>query len=180
MPGDFVRVLLLTGSRRSEAAGMRWSEIDESQRIWQLPRERTKNGVPHTVPLSSQVWEIIAARPRFADCDFVFSADGRRSIGGFSRLKHALDARMGPTTPWVLHDLRRVLASGMQKLGIRVEVVEQVLNHRSGTFGGIVGVYQRFDYLDEKRDALQRWANHVEQLVTGKPATVVSLRSKRR
>jgi hypothetical protein len=132
------------------------------------------------VPLSSQVWEIIAAQPRFSDCDFVFSADGRRSIGGFSRLKHALDVRMKPATPWVLHDLRRVLASGMQKLGIRVEVVEQVLNHRSGTFGGIVAVYQRFDYLDEKRDALQRWGDHIERLVGGKPAKIVSLRGRRR
>ena len=139
-----------------------------------------KNGIAHTVPLSPQAWAIIASQPRFGGCDFIFTKDGRRPVGGFSRLKQALDQPMKPAAPWVLHDVRRTVASGMQRLGVRVEVIEQVLNHRSGTFRGIVGVYQRHDYLDERRAALQRWADHVEQLITtGKPAKVLPMRGRR-
>ena len=88
---------------------------------------------------------------------------------------------MQPARPWVLHDVRRTAASGMQRLGTPVEVIEQVLNHRSGTFRGIVGVYQRHDYIDERRTALQRWADFVEQLVSGeKRETVVPMRGRRR
>ena len=158
---------------------MCWSEVDTAGLLWNLPRERVKNGISHTVPLSKQAWDIIAAQPRFVGCDFVFTGDGRRPVGGHSRLKRDLDERTKFSQPWTLHDVRRSVASGMQRLGIRVEVIEQILNHRSGTFRGIVGVYQRHDYLNEKRDALQRWANHVEGLVSGKPAEVVPIRARR-
>jgi integrase len=165
--GAVVRLLLLTGCRRSEVVGMRWSEVDAAELLWKLPRERVKNGMAHVVPLSVQAWAIVAAQPRFAGCDFVFTTDGRRSIGGFSRLKRNLDARTKFTRPWTFHDLRRTAASGMQRVGVGVKVIEQVLNHRSGAFRGIVGVYQRHDYLDERRAALQRWADRV---AGGKPA----------
>ena len=178
--GQAVRLLLLTGTRKNEVFGARWSEVDAAEMLWKLPRERTKNAFPHVVPLAPQAWAIIAAQPRFAGCDFIFTSDGRRSIGGFSRLKSNLDHSMQPAAPWVLHDTRRTAASGMQRLGIRVEVIEQVLNHRSGMFRGIVGVYQRHDYFDERRAALQRWADHVEQLVSGKPAKILPLRGRRR
>ena len=174
-------MLLLTGCRRAEVFGARWSEIDAAEMLWRLPRERTKNATPHAVPLAPQAWAIVAAQPRFAGCDFIFTNDGRRPIGGFSRLKYALDQPMQPAVPWVLHDVRRTAASGMQRLGTRVEVIEQVLNHRSGTFRGIVGVYQRHDYIDERRTALQRWADFVEQLASGqKRDTVVPMRGRRR
>jgi integrase len=177
--GAAARLLVLTGARRGEAFGARWSEVDAAELAWKLPRERVKNGVAHTVPLATQAWALLAAQPRFVGCDLVVTGDGRRGIGGHSRLKRNLDARVKLARPWTLHDLRRSVASGMQRLGVRVEVIEQVLNHRSGTFRGIVGVYQRHDYLDERRVALQRWADHVEQLVGGKPAKVVTLRGSR-
>jgi integrase len=177
--GAAARLLVLTGARRGEAFGARWSEVDAAELAWKLPRERVKNGVAHRVPLATQAWALLAAQPRFVGCDLVFTGDGRRGIGGHSRLKRNLDARVKLARPWTLHDLRRSVASGMQRLGVRVEVIEQVLNHRSGTFRGIVGVYQRHDYLDERRVALQRWADHVEQLVGGKPAKVVTLRGSR-
>ena len=179
--GQAVRLLLLTGCRRAEVFNARWGEIDAAEMLWRLPRERTKNATPHAVPLAPQAWAIVAAQPRFAGCDFIFTNDGRRPVGGFSRLKYALDQPMQPARPWVLHDVRRTAASGMQRLGTRVEVIEQVLNHRSGTFRGIVGVYQRHDYIDERRIALQRWADYVEQLVSGKKRdTVVPMRGRRR
>jgi integrase len=177
--GALARVLLLTGARRSEAAGMRWSEIDEAERLWSLPRERVKNATPYAAPLAPQAWAIIAAQPRFAGCDFVFTVDGRRPIGGFSRLKRALDARMKPASSWRLHDLRRSCASGMQRLGVRVEVVEACLNHRSGAYRGVSGVYQRDPMLDAKRVAFETWGDHVEQIVHGKSATTKVIKLRR-
>jgi integrase len=178
--GQGVRLLLLTGCRLSEVIGARWSEIDAAEMLWKLPRERVKNGKAHAVPLASQAWGIIAAQPRFSGCDLIFTNDGRRPVGGFSRLKRALDDSIESAAPWVVHDLRRTFASGLQRLTVRVEVIESCLNHRSGTFRGIVGVYQRHDYLDERRAALQRWADHVAQLVSGeKRAIVVPMRERR-
>ena len=169
--------MLLTGTRRSEAAGMKWSEINEVTRLWSLPRERVKNAVAHTVPLAPQVWAIIASQPRLVGCDFVFTHDGSKPIGGFSRLKANIDRRMTLATPWRLHDARRTCASGMQRLGIRAEVVERCLNHRSGVYRGISGVYQVDPMADAKRDAFERWAAHVEELVKPAPK-VVRLRGR--
>jgi integrase len=92
--------------------------------------------------------------------------------------KTAIDAQMKPTAPWVMHDLRRTAASGMARLGIRLPVIEKCLNHASGSFRGIVGVYQRHDFAAEKREALQRWANHVDAVVRGEPTgKVVQIRT---
>src|SRR5262249_3013371 len=122
------------------------------ERVWTLPPQRVKNGRTFTVPLSSQAFNIVVSTPRFAGCDFVFTAEGRRPVGGFTHVKRKLDRRAKIAKGWRLHDLRRTCASGMQRLGVPVEVIEACLNHRSGTFRGIVGVYQRHDYLDERRD----------------------------
>jgi integrase len=143
--GAFVRVLLLSGCRRGEVAGMRWSELNEIERLWSLPRERVKNGIPFILPLAPQAWAIIAAQPKLVGCDFVFSSDGRRPVGGFSRLKARLDQRMKTATAWTLHDARRSVASAMQRLEIRTEVIERCLNHRSGAYRGIAGVPARPD-----------------------------------
>ena len=157
---------------------MRWSEINEAERLWQLPRERTKNGVPHAVPLAPQAWAVIAAQPRLASCDLVFTHDGVRQIGGFSRAKRSLDLRMKSTKPWTLHDARRTCASGMQRLGIRAEVVESASIIRRGAYRGIAGVYQVDPMLDAKRDAFERWATHVNSCA-GKPTPkVVRLRGR--
>jgi integrase len=169
-----VRLLILTGQRRNEIADLRWSEIDLEERALHLPAARTKNARAHDVPLSAQALAIVAGLPRLVDADLVFTIK-RKPITGFSRMKEKLDAATG-VADWTLHDLRRTVASGLQRLGVRLEVTEAVLNHRSGSTAGIVGVYQRHDYAAEKRDALQRWADHVDALVSGKTAKVVVLR----
>jgi integrase len=169
-----VRLLILTGQRRNEIADLRWSEIDLEERALHLPAARTKNARAHDVPLSAQALAIVAGLPRLVDADFVFTIK-RKPITGFSRMKEKLDAATG-VADWTLHDLRRTVASGLQRLGVRLEVTEAVLNHRSGSTAGIVGVYQRHDYAAEKHDALQRWADHVDALVSGKTAKVVALR----
>jgi integrase len=159
---------------------MRHGEIDEDRQLWTLPPARTKNAREHTIPLSAQVWALIAARPRFAGCPFVFSVNGKGPVNNWDTVKHRISARAGiAANSWRPHDLRRTAASNMQKLGIPVPVIETALNHRSGVFRGIVGVYQTHDYADEVRIALQKWADCVEEIVGGRPAKVVSLRVRR-
>jgi integrase len=160
--GPCIQMLILTGARRSEVGGMRWSEIDPTLTTWTLPKERAKNGVAHVLPLSTAAREILQALPRFDGSDFVFTLNGATPIRGFARFKVRLDAAIDPPlAPWCLHDLRRAVASGMAKLGVALPVIEKVLNHTSGSFRGVVGVYQRHDFAAEKAAALEAWGRHV-------------------
>jgi integrase len=170
------RLLILTGQRRNEIADLRWSEVDLEERALHLPAARTKNARAHDVPLSASALAIIAGLPRQVDADLVFTIK-RKPITGFSRMKERLDEASG-VTGWTLHDLRRTVASGLQRLGVRLEVTEAVLNHRGGSMAGIVGVYQRHDYAAEKADALAKWADHVDAAVGGQKANVVTLRGR--
>ena len=174
-----VKLLLLTGQRLGEVVGMRRSEI--SGDVWVLPPERTKNHRRHEIALSRQALAIINDAPIIAgEEDFVFTSSLTRRLGSISDARATLDVHMKPAQPWVLHDARRTVASGMQRLGIRLPVIERCLNHVGGSFRGIVGTYQRYDFATEVRDALQRWADYVEALVSGKPAgKVVRLRETR-
>jgi integrase len=174
--GSAVKLMLLTGQRCGEVVGMRHSEILGD--IWTLPPVRTKNKQRHEVPLSAQALAIIEAIPAI-NADYVFTASETKRLGNMSRAKAALDAKMKPRTPWVLHDLRRTAASGMAALGVKLPVIEKCLNHKSGSFRGIVGVYQRHSFLPEMRVALQRWADHVDQIIGDEPAKVVPLRGRR-
>jgi integrase len=170
-----VRLLILTGQRRGEIAGLRWVEVDGD--VLMLPAERMKGRVAHIVPLSTQAAAILALMPQLVPqvprpSDCVFGSP----IGHFDRIKRALDARMGDVPKWVIHDIRRSVASGMARIGVSVPAIEKILAHRSGTFRGVAGTYQRHSFLPEMAAALQRWADHIDQLVTGKPAKVVKLR----
>jgi integrase len=172
--GSVLQLLLLTGQRLGEVAGMRWSELDLAARLWRLPKERTKNGRAHTVPLSSQALAIIEAMPRIAGSDFVFTTNGRVPVDGFSRIKRILDARLPADMPaWRLHDIRRSTATGLARIGVDIVVVERLLNHASGAFRGIVGTYQRHGFDDERRIALDRWGRHVEATSRGEAASNV-------
>ena len=151
------RLLMLTGQRREEVAAMRWGEFDADLSTWTIPGARTKNHRTNIVPLSKQAQAVLADQPRFGD-DRVF-----RSLN-FADAKAALDKRSG-VTGWRLHDLRRTLATGLQRLGVRLEVTEAVLGHVGGSRAGIVGVYQRHAWSEEKRAALEAWGSHVEAIV---------------
>jgi integrase len=175
----FIKLLILTGQRLREVSELRWKETDLEKRVWTLPKERAKNGVEHTIPLSDQTIYILTACPRIGESDFVFTLTGRRSIQGHHLIKRRLDALMPPDTPpWVLHDIRRTVASGMAKLGINLPVIEKLLNHVSGSFASIVGVYQRHSFSDEKRAAMTAWSRFVEQLAIGEMGNVVQLRER--
>jgi integrase len=174
-----VKLLILVGQRRDEVAGMRWSELalESPDPTWTLAAERVKNNKAHEIPLSAFVLTILAALPRITGSDFVLTTTGTTPSNGYSKNKRRLDALLpADMRPWRLHDLRRTVASGMARLRVDLPTIEKVLNHASGSFAGIVGVYQRHDYQAEKRRALQRWSDHVEQLVTGTPAKVFTLR----
>jgi integrase len=164
--GSMVKLLILTGQRRDEVARMSWAELDLDGRLWSLPRERVKNNRPHGVPLSRQALAVIGALPRLAGSPHVLTTNGRVAASGFSggvrRLRALVPSDM---PPWRLHDLRRTCASGMARLGINLPVIEKCLNHTSGSFAGIVGVYQRHSFADEKRAAFEAWGRHVAQLV---------------
>jgi integrase len=180
--GTMTQLLILTGQRRNEVAGMRWSEINKT--LWTIPGARTKNGRVHEVPLSSVAQAVLAAVPRIAKSDFVLSSKGTSPISGFSKAKTQLDAGLLKLTreeaaasgkndlseirvhPWRLHDLRRTLASGLARLGEPVHVIEAVLNHRNGAISGVAAVYNRHTYLPEKRRALDAWASHVMEFVS--------------
>jgi integrase len=175
-PGDYntiVRLLLLTGQRREEVAGMRWSELDLDRAQWLLPSERTKNRRPHIVPLSAPALELLQVHPQRVGRELVFG-EGAGGYSGWSRAKERLDARLarlrqgsagdpdGSQAPWTLHDLRRSFAThASEELAVAPHVIEAVLNHVSGYKSGVAGVYNRATYLREKTDAMQRWAEFV-------------------
>ena len=164
--GAIVKLLMLTGQRANEIAGLCWSEIDFHRGIISLPGERTKNGRPHEVPMASTVRSLLESQPRIDGRDLVFGK-GAGPFSGFSRCKEALGSHIaesngGKSLPhWVHHDLRRSVATGMAELGIQPHVIEAVLNHVSGHKGGIAGIYNRAQYSTEKAQALARWDEHV-------------------
>lgn len=159
---QFVPMLLATAQRRGELAEMRWSEIDFREKVWVIPAERSKNGKPHAVPLSAYALKVLSAVPRFTDCDYVFTTTHRSPVSGFSKMLRRL-SEGSKTSNWRLHDLRRTAASGMARAGVAPHVVEKVLNHISGTISGVAAVYNRYGYDSEKRTALERWGQALEQ-----------------
>lgn len=160
--GPIVRLLALTAQRRNEVLGMQWDEIDRQKKLWTIPGTRTKNKRTHTVPLTQAALAEIDALPRMAGSPYLFPARGKpeRAYSGHSKGKRALNAACG-VEDWTLHDLRRTAATGMAQAGTPPHVVEKILNHVSGTFGGVAGVYNRFGYLDEMRSALEAWERHM-------------------
>jgi integrase len=165
--GTIVKLLILTGQRRDEIAGLRWSEIDFDRGIISLPGSRTKNGRPHELPMAATVRSLLEAQER-TERELVFGK-GDGPFSAFSRSKAILDARiarLGPLEPWLLHDLRRSAATGMAEIGIQPHVIEAVLNHVSGHKGGIAGIYNRAQYSAEKAEALARWDEHVGAVVS--------------
>jgi integrase len=157
--GDAVRLLILTGQRRQEIGGLRWAEVDLLQSLIVLPPERTKNGRQHQLPLSPAAKAILARRPRLQPFEFGRIGTGT-GIGGWGAGKATLDQALA-IPAWVLHDIRRTVATGLAKLGVMPHVIEAVLNHVSGHRAGVAGVYNRAKYESEMRQALDRWAAHL-------------------
>lgn len=159
--GPIVRLLILTGQRISEVAGMSHDEIEGG--TWIIPGARTKNGKQHQVDLHLLTLRILDKLPPAND--LLFTTTGRTPPSGFSKAKAKLDANLPALPHWRFHDLRRTCASGMAALGILPNVIERILNHQSGSNAGLVGVYQRHHYRAERRDATLAWGDYVKNLV---------------
>jgi integrase len=157
-----VELLALTGQRREEVAQLTWDEIDLAGRTWTLPASRTKNGKPHIVHLSEAAVAVLVRAPKLGK--FVFSLTGTKPFRSFSGAKRDLDKLSG-VLDWRLHDLRRTCVSGMARLGVPPHVADKVLNHQSGTISGVAAVYQRHEFLAERKGALERWGAHVAMLL---------------
>ncbi len=178
------KFLLITGQRREEVSGLAWIEINIDKAEWVIPAEKAKNGKAHTIDLSPLALEIIEKQPKLGA--LVFASNGDKPLNGWSRAKKRLDAAMARHRPdtgmmqdipaWRNHDLRRTAASGMAALGIAPHIVERVLNHVSGSTGGLVAVYQHHDYRKERKAALIGWGRKVEQIVDMPEDNVVPLR----
>jgi integrase len=183
-----LKLLLLTGQRLNEIAGLRWDELNGGAAL-NIPGARSKNGKPHVVPLAPLAREIIEHVPRREGAPLLFTSTGSTPISGWSKCKERIDAAMtkalrkqnrdATLPPWRLHDLRRTFVTGVCELGIAPHVVEAAVNHISGHRGGVAGVYNRSTLLPERKMALERWATHVHGLVSAGPDNVVAMRKQR-
>jgi integrase len=158
---EIVRLLLLTACRRTEIGSLAWNEIDLGRKLIVLPPARTKNGRGLELPLSTQALAVIDRVPRRNTTPFLFSdVNGYK---GWDQDKLRLDARLG-IAPYRIHDLRRTTATGMAELGVLPHHIEAVLNHQSGSRAGVAGIYNRSKLIEPMREALQKWADHIDRL----------------
>ena len=168
---SLMQILVLTAQRREEVGGMHWSELSADRSIWTIPKERAKNGKAHVVHLAPATQAILAAFKRVGDSDLVFTTTGETPVSGFTRAKDRLDAAIGvergskeepkPLPGWRLHDLRRTAVTWMAENGVAPHVADRLLNHVTGTISGVAAVYQRGEFLAERKLALEAWAAHV-------------------
>jgi integrase len=178
------KFLLLTGQRRSEVAGVAWSEIDVEKAEWVIPADKAKNGKAHAVDLSPLALEILVDQTKIGA--LAFTSNGDKPLNGWSRAKKRLDAaieelrlkaNMSEQVPaWRSHDLRRTAASGMAALSFAPHVIEKTLNHTSGVTGGLTAVYQHHDYRKERKAAMAAWGRKVEQIIGPAEINVVPMK----
>jgi integrase len=177
----FVRVLLLTLQRRDEVAGIRWAELSADMMTWTLPAERAKNGKAHIVHLAEPVRTILAEMKQVRGCPFVFCAASRKPVSAFSAMKRALDNDIGKERTeaglqpiaipgWNMHDFRRAGVTALAGMGFPPHVCDRILNHVTGSVTGVAAVYQRAEFLAERKAALDTWAAHVLRAAEGKVA----------
>ena len=171
--GPIVRLLMVTGQRREEVSGLAWEELDRAERMWTLPGERTKNGEPNYIPLNDlaiSVLDEVAGEEKWPRRGRTFPTSTGGAFSGFAKGKLKIDGLIeqdggDPMPDWRLHDLRRTVATGLQRLGVRFEVTEAILNHVGASRAGVAGIYQRHDWKKEKAEALRDWSAHVEELI---------------
>jgi integrase len=166
-----LRILLMTGCRRAEAGGMRWSEMQDG--LWLVPGQRTKNHRPLVLPLPTHLVTALAGWRRIVGRDLVFG-QGPHGFQGWSQRKRRIDVRLGFTRGWAVHDLRRTVETRMAELGVPKEHVNKVLNHAAGP---VTEAYDQWSYLPEKAAALQLWADRLGEITRAGP-NVVRLKAR--
>jgi integrase len=160
--GNAIELLIWTAQRKSEVGNMEWKELALEKAIWTIPAARSKNRKAHTVHLCDQAVALLSKMEPFGE--YVFTTTGKGPFRGYGKGKTELDKRSG-VTDWRLHDIRRTVVTGMAGLKVPHEVADKVLNHQTGTISGTAAVYQRHEFLDERKEAMNVWADHVQGLV---------------
>ena len=168
--GNILQLLILTGQRRNQIANLRAEYIDYDAKTIIWPAAEMKGDRSHTIPYGDLAAAILETLPKEG---FLLRARGKAesAFSGFSKAKPLFDRQLENLEPWVIHDLRRTFASGLQALGIRIEVTEKLLAHTSGSMAGIVGIYQRHTYKDEMREAVERWETKIASLLNAPGAS---------
>lgn len=168
--GPLLRFALLTGARRSECAYLEWSEIDHEEKVWMLPARKAKNNTAHVIPLSSLAWKIIETQPRVHGSPYVFARADGGIVTTWGATTEALNAACGfermededAPGSWISpHDLRRTASTGLARLRVKPHIRERVLCHSKSALDKS---YDQWDYVDEKREALEAWAERVLKL----------------
>jgi len=174
--GRIIKLLICLGARRQEIGAISWPELDldSPQPSWTLPKERSKNGRAHTLPLMPMALAIIQSVPRMVSRDLLFGTRADYGFSSWPQGKAALDEHLADTVkPWVVHDLRRSVATGMADIGVAPHIIEHILNHQSGHRSGVAGIYNRSNYARETRTALALWEDHLRTLIAGGERVVV-------
>jgi integrase len=171
--GRAIKFSLVTGQRIGEVAGMVRTELDLDRKVWNIPGSRTKNGHPHTVPLTDLALELIREAPEVRS-----STAGLWGVGRVS-VSVTVYYNQFDLSQWTAHDLRRTVLTKMAQLGVAPIVLGHIANHRTTTKAGVtLGVYVQYEYEQEKRAALELWADRLQGIMSG-GADVVSIGSKR-
>jgi integrase len=155
--GPFVRFLLVTAQRRAQVRDMKWAEIDEARGLW---TSRTKENRLHPLPLADLANEILADAHRLGE--YVFSSTGKRGLSNMSYLARKIREAPGTPKDFRLHDLRRTAATRMAEIGVKPWVIDAILDHVAG---GVSGIYNRYSYLDEMRQALSLWSLRLRKIL---------------
>ena len=164
--GPIFQLLLLTGARLREISQASWHEVSIEDRTLDLPSQRTKNSRSHQIQLSDQAMNIIQAIPKVEGQSLLFTTNGKTAVSGFSKVKKRLDIISG-VSDWRYHDLRRSFAThSTERLGISPVIADKILNHATGQVRGVAAIYQHGEYLEDRRAALQKWGNFIQELVT--------------
>ena len=163
--GPIFQLLLLTGARLREISEASWDEISIEDRTLDLPSQRTKNSRSHQIQLSDQAMNIIQAIPKVEGQKLLFTTNGTTAVSGFSKVKKRLDIISG-VSDWRFHDLRRSFAThSTERLGISPVIADKILNHATGQVRGVAAIYQHGEYIEDRRAALQKWDNFIQELV---------------
>jgi integrase len=170
--GALIRILLLTGQRRTTVAAMRWQDISLDG-VWTIPNGARRKGTGRELALPESALAIVRGQTRFVDNLFVFAGRGKRHYNSYSKAKVAFDAKLPDMPQWGLHDLRRTARSLMSRAGVRPDIAERVLGH---AIQGVEGVYDRHSYREEKAQALKALAGLIETILRGPADNVVVLR----
>jgi integrase len=162
----FYKLLLLTAQRREEVSAIEWAELDLVQGVWSIPGSKTKNKKAHIVQLSLQAIEVIRTIKKVKGVTFLFSTTGKTHVSGYARAKERIDKLLpSDFPPWRIHDLRRTAKTGFASLGVPKEVSEKILNHVSNSSSDLEAIYNRYEYLSERKKALNKWGEYISQLV---------------